>query len=72
MTSRALGNNSQVEVKFVWQISYPLANGASQGNYFLSKSHKLAVFDEKIGFQKQRLQPKLQTVFQIKMGGVVV
>ena len=25
----------------------PPANGASQGNYFLPKSHKLAVFEEK-------------------------
>ena len=25
----------------MWQISYPPANGASQGNYFLPKSHKL-------------------------------
>ena len=31
----------------MWQISYPPANGASQGNYFLPKSHKLAVFEEK-------------------------
>ena len=27
----------QVEVIFVWQISYPPAKGASQGNYFLLK-----------------------------------
>ena len=33
----ALVTNNQVEVKFVWQISYPPANGASQGNYFLPK-----------------------------------
>ena len=25
----------------MWQISYPSANGASQGNYFLPKSNKL-------------------------------
>ena len=24
-------------MKFVWQISYPPANGESQGNYFLPK-----------------------------------
>ena len=28
----------------MWQISYPPANGASQGNYFLPKSHKKTVF----------------------------
>ena len=28
---------------FVWQISYPPVNGASQSNYFLPKSHKLAL-----------------------------
>ena len=44
--------DNQVEVKFVWQISYPPANGASQGIYFLPKGHKLAVFEEKAGFQK--------------------
>ena len=32
----------KVEVKFVWQISYPSADGVSQGNYFLPISHKLA------------------------------
>ena len=31
----------KVEVKFVWQISYPSADGVSQGNYFLPISHKL-------------------------------
>ena len=30
----------------MWLISYPPANGESQGNYFLPKSHKLAVFEE--------------------------
>ena len=35
------------------QISYPFANGASQGNYFLPKNNKLAVFEEKTGLQKQ-------------------
>ena len=29
--------NNLVEVKFVWKISYPPVNGASQGNYFLAK-----------------------------------
>ena len=29
----------------------PLANGASQGNYFLPKSHKLAVFGEKKAYK---------------------
>ena len=27
----------------MWQVSYPPANGASQGNYFLPKSHKTAL-----------------------------
>ena len=39
-------------------------NGASQNNYILPKSHKLAIFEEKIGLQKQLWQPKLQTLFQ--------
>ena len=43
---------NQVEVKFVWQISYPPANVVSQGNYFLPKSYKLAVFEEKTRLQK--------------------
>ena len=29
-----------LEVKFVWQISYPPANGVCQGNYFLPKMQK--------------------------------
>ena len=41
------------------------ANGASQGNYLLPQMHKLAVFEEKTGFQKQLWQPKLQTFFQM-------
>ena len=45
----------------------PLANEASQGNYFLPKSHKLAVFEEKTGLQKQLWQPKLQTFFKCYM-----
>ena len=28
---------NEVEVKFVWQISCPPANGACQGNYLLAK-----------------------------------
>ena len=47
------------------QFSYPPANGVSQGNYLLPKSHKLAVFDEKTGIQKQLWEPELQTFFQI-------
>ena len=35
------------------QISHTPVNRASQGNYFLSKSHKLAVFQAKMGLQKQ-------------------
>ena len=46
------------------------ANGASQGNYFLSKNHKLAVYEAKAGFQKQLCQPKLQTFFQRVFGSV--
>ena len=29
---------SLVEVKFVWQIEYPLANGASQGKFLVLKT----------------------------------
>ena len=48
----------------MWQISYPPlpANGASQGDYFLPKSHKLAVL-RKNSLQKQLWQPNLQTFF---------
>ena len=35
----------------MWQISYPPAIGASQGNYFLPKSHNLAVFEEKQAYK---------------------
>ena len=31
----------------MWQISYPPANGVSQGNNFMPKSNKLAVFEKK-------------------------
>ena len=34
---------NEVEVKFVWQISYRSANGASQGKYFLPRSHELVI-----------------------------
>ena len=40
-TKNFIKNNvfyNSVEVKFVWQISYSPANGASQGNYFLPKN----------------------------------
>ena len=33
------------------QISFPPLNGASQGNYFLPKWHKLAVFEEKQAYK---------------------
>ena len=35
----------------MWQISYPPANGTSQGKYFLAKSHKFAVFEEKQAYK---------------------
>ena len=44
----------------MWQISYPPVNGASQANYFLPQSQKLAVFQAKTGFQNKLWQPKLQ------------
>ena len=47
----------------MWEISYPPANGVSQDNYFLPKSHKLAVFEAKMSLQKQLCQPKLQTLY---------
>ena len=40
----------------------PPGNGASQGNYFLSKSHKSAISEAKMGFQKQLWQPNVQNV----------
>ena len=45
----------------MWQISYPPVNGASQGNYFLPKSKKLAVLEAKTGLQKQLWQATVQT-----------
>ena len=48
----------------MWQISYPPANGASQGNYFLQDSHKLAVFEEKTGL-KTALAAKCANFFSI-------
>ena len=39
----------------------PPANGTSQGNYFLPKSHKLAVLEEKN--KKQLWQLKVQAFF---------
>ena len=42
-----------------------IAIGASQGNYFLPKSQKLAVFEEKTGLHKQLWQPNMQTFFQM-------
>ena len=41
----------------------PPANIASQGNYFLVKSQKLALFEPKRVLQKQLWQPILQTFF---------
>ena len=40
------------------QILYPPANGASQANYFLPKSHKLANFEEKTGIVTDRQTDK--------------
>ena len=48
------------------QISYPPVNGASQGNYFLPKSHKLAVFEKKA--YKTALAEKWQTFCQMVFG----
>ena len=39
-------------------------NGESQGKYFLPKSHKLNVSEEKTGLQKQLWQPKLHLNFK--------
>ena len=43
----------------------PPANGMSQGNYFLAKIPKMAVFEAKTGLQKLRQQPNLQTFFEM-------
>ena len=48
----------------------PPANGVSQGNYFLPKSLKLAVFEEKMSLQKQLWQPKVQTFFQMDVASL--
>ena len=47
----------------MWQISYPPANGASQGNYFLPKSHKFAVSEEKNRLTKTALAAKVENFF---------
>ena len=46
----------------------PPANGASQANYFLPKSHKLDVLKKKTGSQKQLWQLNVQTFFQMVFG----
>ena len=51
---------NSVEVKLQWQKFIHLLNGASQGNYFLPKSHKFA-FLKKKSLQEHLWQPKLQT-----------
>ena len=43
----------------------PPANGSSPGNYFLATIPKMAVFEAKMGLQKLRRQPKLQTFFEM-------
>ena len=45
----------------MWQISYPPANGASQGNYFLPKSQKLAFFEKRL--TKTALAAKVANFF---------
>ena len=55
-------------MKSVWQISYPPANGANLGIYFVLKSKKLAVFEAKTSLQKQLWQPNVQTFFQMVFG----
>ena len=55
-----------VEVKFVWQISYPPGNGASLGSF----CQKLAVFEATTGLLKLLWQPKFQTLFQMVFGSV--
>ena len=55
-------------MQYVRQISFPPANGASQGYYFVPKSHKSAVFEEKTGLQKQLWQPNVQTFVSMVFG----
>ena len=52
----------------MWLISYPPANGASWGNYFLPKSHKLTVFEEKTSLLKTALGAKVADFFSIGFG----
>ena len=47
----------------MWQITYPPANGASQGNYFFTKTNKLVVFEEKNILTKTTLAAKPHTFF---------
>ena len=46
--------------------SYPPANGASQGNYFLPKSKKLAVFEKRL--TKTALAAKVANFFHMVFG----
>ena len=45
----------------MWQISFPLAHGASQGNYFLPKSYKLVVLKKQLS--RTALAAKVAIVF---------
>ena len=49
----------------MWQIPYPPANGASRGNCFLPKSHKVAVFEEKNCLTKTNVAAKRANFFSI-------
>ena len=55
--------NNKIEVKFVRQISYPPANGASYGNNFLPKSHKLAFHETKWAYKNSSVNQICKLLF---------
>ena len=52
------------------QISYPPANGARQGNYFLAKSHKLGLFKKMLNMDsKTHIEKRKRKVNAINFMG---
>ena len=48
-------------------MSYPLRMGQVRVIISCQKTQKLAVFEEKTGYQKQLWQPNLQTIIGVKV-----
>ena len=50
----------------MWQISNPLGNGASQGNYFLPKKHHLIQFSKHIETSKFEFRERQEIFICLK------